>query len=176
MPINGSDTTVVNIKGWQKHYVETRYGGVTKEQEIDQTYRDDTFKVPEIKSPAVLTRSGLEARMVDSPAEQIITDDPQAFVNVIQGGNESGVRIGKVINQMWIPYMKRMSPNPVKEYLKNLLLRGEAYIQILHNKLWLEKDGANIGLPVFFLIPDPMVIFGSPEEDENGIPHRVVVW
>ena len=176
MPINGSDTTVEDIKRWQKHYTETLYGSVRSEQEIDQSYRDDTFLVPEIKSPAVLTRSGLGARMVDSPAEQIITDNPQAFINVIKGGNESGQRIGKVINQMWIPYMKRMSPNPVKEYLKNLLLRGEAYIQILHNKLWLEKEGANIGLPVFFLIPDPMVIYGSPEEYENGIPDRVVVW
>ena len=32
------------------------------------------------------------------------------------------------------------------------------------------------GLPVLFLTPDPIVIFASPNEDENGIPEHVIVW
>jgi hypothetical protein len=98
---------------------------------------------------------------------------------------EAGVRISKVINN-WIELLRRQNPNPFKETVKNMLGRGESYIKVVHNKKWLTNpigkynDGLPLfdrsGLPVLFPITDPMIVYGSPEEDINGTPERVVLY
>ncbi len=164
------------IRKLKTHYINNLYTRTTAEQKIDQKYRDDTFEVDEVKGPHTIYRSGIGTRMVDAPAEQIVTSNPQVFVEVLKGASDTGERISKLINQSWIPIIRRQSPNPPKESLKNKLCRGESYIYVCHNEAWVTGKKIKDGLPVFFLIPDPMVIFGSPEEDANGVPERVIVF
>lgn len=158
----------------KEHYIKGLYPNVRKEQKADQHYIDDTFAVDEIRDPHRIDRSGIGARMVDAPAEQIVTSNPQAFFEIKRGGKEAGLRLGREVNGIWIPTLRRLNPNPFKEYVKNLLGRGEAFIQIVHNERWITKQGT--GLPVLFLIPDPMVVYASPEECELGIPLRVIIF
>ncbi len=155
-------------------YINELYANVRKEQRTDQEYIDDTFAVPEVRSPHQPIRLGTGADIVDAPTEQIITSNPQVLVDV--GNDEASIRVGKMINQIWIPMLKRANPNPFKESVKNKLARGESYIRLAHNESWVTGDLTRKGLPVYFVVNDPMVVYGSPEEDENGIPNKVIVF
>lgn len=177
--------TIKEIRELKERYVEDLYGGVRAEQETDKTYIDDTFQT-DIKSPHKVFRSGIGRRMVDAPAEQIVTSNLQFFIEMTKGRAESQDRISRVVNQQWIPLIACQNPNPPKETVKNKLARGESYISPRHNEAWVsnaigkDKKGKPIfdksGLPVHFPILDPMVIYGSPEEDERGIPEQVIVF
>lgn len=180
--------TIKEIRDLKKYYKDELYGLVRKEQKIDQAYIDDTFDAG-VKKPHRVFRSGIGRKMVDAPAEQIVTLNPQAFIET--KNKEMGARISKAIND-WIDILRRQNPNPFKESVKNKLGRGENYIYVCHNEDWVtslknekgkeikSKDGKPIfirdGLPVHFMVLDPMVIYGSPEEDENGIPKKVIVF
>ncbi len=161
------------IRELKAHYTENLYNKVRKEQKDDISYIDDTFPMPEVKAPHVPMRLGTGYDIVNAPAEQIVTSNPQVFVQAED--HEVEIRIGKLINQQWIPILKRMNPNPFKESVKNQLARGESYIQLAHNEDWVTGKLNKTGLPVLFLLLDPMVIYGSPEEDENGIPRQVII-
>ena len=63
------------------HYKENLYSGVRFEQGKDLGFYEDTFEVPEVKDPHIALRTGVGRRMIDAPAEQIITSNPQAFVH-----------------------------------------------------------------------------------------------
>lgn len=163
------------IKKLKTRYIDEVYSRTRAEQETDDSYINDTFDVPEISEPLRLLRSGIGRKVVDAPAEQIVTSNPQAHINVLKGNKETGERISKLINQEWIPVLKQQNPNPFKESVKNKQGRGESYIKVVHNESWVTKDKVGYGLPVHFLILDPMVIYGDPEEDSYGRPKRVIV-
>ena len=172
------------ILEYKKRYTETSggiYANTRTEQEKDKEYIDDTF-LPKIRHPHKVLRLGLGEEIVNSPAEQIVTSNPQAFVEA--GNKDAALRISKVING-WIEVLRRQNPQPFKESVKNKLARGENYIKVVHNEAWVtkpiskDKKGLPVfdrrGLPVLFVMLDPMVIYGSPEEDEDGVPMRVLV-
>ena len=173
------------IHDYKKQYLEET-GGIYSQTRVQQTkdkeYIDDTF-LPPIRNPHKVLRLGLGEEIVSSPAEQIVTSNPQAFVEATN--KDAATRIAKVIND-WIDVLKRQSPQPFKESVKNKLSRGENYIKPAHNERWVtnqigkDKKGLPIfdrrGLPVLFSVPDPMVIYGSPEEDDDGCPLRTIVF
>ena len=165
------------IKKLKEYYVKGLYSKTRAEQKIDCGYIEDTFPVPEVRSPHRPVRSGRGYEIVNAPAEHIITSNPLAFFDVIGGTKPQDValRLSKEINRSWIKLLKKQNPNPFKESVKNKLSRGENYIQLVHNEAWVTGKKERIGLPVLFLVHDPMVIYGSPEEDEEGIPSRVIV-
>ena len=158
------------------------YSQTRSQQGIDKTYIDDTFQPP-VRHPHRVLRLGLGEEIVSAPAEQIVTSNPQAFIEC--GNKEAGLRISKVINE-WIDVLKRQNPQPFKESVKNKLARGENYIKVIHNEAWVtkpitkDKSGLPVfdrrGLPILFPLLDPMVVYGSPEEDEHGVPIRVLVF
>jgi len=149
-----------------KFYSETR-----SEQQIDQEYYDDVFRVPQIKEPAKLSRTGVAARIVDAPAEHIITSNPQVDrPSKKKDDKDANERILKMINQDWMPFLRSLNPNPFKENVKNCLLRGESWIQVTHN-----EDYGNGWPPVFTVIPDPMIVYADLDSIGNPIPKRVIV-
>jgi len=182
--------TIDKIKKFKTHYEEL-YLQTRKEQGEDLGYINDSFLVPEIKSPHKPLRSGLGNEIVNSSAEQIVTSNPQASIYMRKGKADLANKISRIINQEWIPILRLQNPNPFKEYVKNELGRGESYLKLCHNEMWVtntvgkDKNGEPAfdrrGLPVLFLVPDPMVIYGSPEEDNcgwepnAGIPNRVII-
>ena len=179
------------IRDLEEHYINNLYSKVRGEQRTDMEYRDDTFLVPEVRTPHKLWRSGIGARMVDAPAEQIVTSNPQVFFEMMKGKADTAKKLSKEVNQNWIETLRLENPNPFKEDVKNKLSRGESYIRLAHNEMWVtnptgkDKKGFPIfrkfGMPVLFLTPDPMVIYGSPEEDDSGwipntgVPNRVII-
>jgi len=172
--------TIAEINELKTYYKNDLYANTRKEQSTDQTYRDDTFPVPEIKEPHRILRSGLGSRMVDAPAEQIITSNPQAAFKMVDGDQRAEIRLSEEVNA-WIHLMKRQNPNPFKEFVKNLLGRGQAFWQVAHNETWVSGERKKVGLPVLFLVPDSMTIYSSPEEDDCGwipncgIPNKIFI-
>ncbi len=179
--------TLDEIKKYKKLY-EDLYSNVRKEQNTDLTYIKDTFAVPQVRDPHKVYRAGFGNRIVNASAEQLLTSNPQALVESVEetkGAIAGAKRLTTEVNR-WFQIMKRASPNPFTEYTKNLIARGESYIDPIHNELWVTKElGKDMrgypifdksGLPVLFVIPEPMVIYGSPEEDIDGCPIRVVIF
>lgn len=172
------------IDEYRTRYLETGgiYVNTREQQRKDKEYIDDTF-LPPVRHPHKVLRLGLGEEIVSAPAEQIVTSNPQAFIEA--GNKEAAIRISKVING-WIDVLRRQNPQPFKESVKNKLARGENYIKCTHNEAWVtnpignDKKGLPIfdrrGLPVLFPMLDPMVVYGSPEEDENGCPLRVIAF
>ena len=105
------------IYEYKKRYIEKDGGIYAKtrtQQEIDKTYIDDTFEPP-IRHPHKVLRLGLGEEIVSAPAEQIVTSNPQAFVEA--GNKDAALRISTVING-WIDVLRRQNPIPFKESVK----------------------------------------------------------
>jgi len=169
--------SIEQIKKYKETYEEL-YRTTREKQREDEEYYTDTFDVPQIKAPHTVYRSGIGVKIVDSPAERIVTKNPQAFFDSLKGSAESIGRISKVVNQVWLDILRRQNPNIFKETVKQQLGFGESYVKVLHNESWLPKNSkkvARTGLPCHFIALNPMVIYGSPEEEVNGIPERVIV-
>ncbi len=164
--------TLEKIREYKESY-KALYSNVRREQGIDNEYINDKFPVPEIKNPHHIYRSGLGIRIIDAPAEQIVTSNPQAFFQVLKGSKDAGLKWSEVVNGVWMDILRRQNPNIFKEFNKDQLGRGEAYYKVIHNESWLGKE--KTGLPVHFIVLDPMVIYASPEEDVNGIPNRILI-
>ncbi len=175
------DNKIKEIKDLKGYLVNTYYAKLRAEQRIDEQYYNDKFAVPQIKHPVPISRTGRGARMVDSPSEHIITSNPQAFrVPIIKGGvatkGDENERLSVMFNQMWIPHLKKQNPNPFKQSVKDNMLYGESWVHILHNESWVTGKMEKKGLPIVLLSYNPQVIFADPNEDENGIPERLVLW
>ena len=167
---------IVEIRKLAEYYATDLYGGALGEQAEDDTYINDKFKTP-IKKPHREFRSGIGRRMVDAPAEQIVSSNPQVEIVMMeetQKAQEIIKRLSFEANQHWIQILKRQNPNPFKESIKNKCGRGISYIQVMHNGDY-TNDGLYYGLPVKYLLRDPMTIFGSLDEDCNGIPKNVII-
>jgi len=162
------------IREIKEHYVNALYTQVRKEQKEDKKYIEDTFEVPEVHDPHQLYRSGIGDRIVNAPAEHIVTANPQVFFyprKETKAGQESALKLSALINEHWLPLLKRQNPNIFKEFIKNMLGRGEAFFKVTHNPNWTSKV-----LPVNFIVPDSMVVYASPEEDIDGVPEKVVIF
>jgi len=168
--------TVDEVRDLKEHYVNNLYNQVRKVQQEDNTYIEDTFDVPEIHEPHQVYRSGLGDRIVNAPAEHIITSNPQVFFHPVKetkASMESALRLSALVNGHWLPLLQRQNPNIFKEFIKNLLGRGESFFKVSHNAKW-PKDKE--GLPIKFIVPDSMVVYSSPEENMEGIPEKVITW
>ena len=160
----------------KEYFVEHLYTAVRSEQSIDKSYIEDTFELPQVKAPHSPVRTGIGYDLVSAPGEQIVTNNPQLFV---AAANRDVVeRLTKETNK-WINLLKKQNPNIFKETVKNDLSRGESYIKVIHNESWYKQK---MGLPVHFLCPDAMTVYGDPQEDDcgwapnSGVPNRVIVF
>lgn len=165
--------TKEEILDYKEHYIKTLYAKTRAEQAVDELYYNDEFPVEEVKDPHHIYRSGLGTRIIDAPAENIITRNPQAFFDVLKGSNDSRLRISEMVNQVWIDILRRQNPHVLKEFVKQQLGYGEAYFKVIHSQPWMSKK---TGLPIHFIVLNSSVIYGSPEEDVNGVPERVIVF
>ena len=166
-----------DIEKIKERYVNALYTQVRAEQKTDQQYIDDTFDVPEIKEPHHIYRAGLGQRIVDAPAEQIVVSNPQVFFhprNPTKTAQESALKLSEIVNSQWLPILQRQNPNIFREFIKAQLGRGEAFFKVSHNELW--RKGDKTGLPVRFIVPEAMVVYASPEETDEGVPEKVIVY
>ncbi len=162
---------ISDIKKIKDSYVEM-YQETRNRQDVDQTYVDDTFNPAWLKPPHKKINLGLGYHIVHKPAEFIVTDNPQVFVEIFKGAAGIEGRLGEFFNKRIIPYLKRRNPDPFKETVKNKCRRGESYIKVLHNP---DYEKGNYQLPAFFIVQDPYNIYGSRDEVIEGVPAEVIV-
>ncbi len=174
--------TLDEIRAYKDYLTGDLYTDLRGEQGIDQSYIDDSFLIEELKDTSPL-RSGLGDKIVSTAAEQLVTNLPQVFIKTDKKGDiDSANNLSREVNEIWVPSLQRQLPNIFKEIVKNKIARGESYIQLAHNESWVIKDRKRYGMPVLFMAPEPMVIYGSPEEDDcgwipnTGVPNRVVIF
>lgn len=157
-------------------YYKNLYSTTRKEQEIDDGFYNDRFSVPQILDPVKVMRTGRARRLIDRPASMIITSNPQASRRPIKENSsesEADKRIVNYLNYNILPSLGRSNPNRPKEFVKKQLLRGEGWLQTLHNSAWVTGEMDRSGVPWIFRIVDPLIVYASPEEDENGVPKCV---
>ena len=167
--------TIQEIKDYKNYLIKDYHGQRVNQQLKMQQFYDDDFPVPMITAPKYLSRTGTAPSLVDAPASHIITRNPQVFVEPKrQTGKhrESAEKVNALLNH-WVRRILKQSPQPMREFVKNLLLRGEGWVHPVINEDW-DKEQADKHLPVLFLTPDPVNIFGSPVE-KYGVPECVVV-
>jgi len=157
-----------------KNYLVTEYHAQrVKDQQTDESYYKDTFQPPLLKKPALDHKTGEAARQIDLPAEHLITNNPQAFrLARTKAEVDKAIKVGKLLNHL-LKRTKMQNPNPFHLSVKTNLKRGEVYNQLVLNQNWTSQN--QVGLPVWFHIPDPMIIFPSPVE-YDCIPEEVIIW
>ena len=157
------------IKNKLEYYKTDIYGNTRNQQRTDEDYYRDTFEIPWVKPPMLPSRTGAGAELIDIPVAQMTATVLKAFrqpAKDTDGARKSAVKVSQLINK-WIAQIMKQNPNPKLESFKNQLLRGEMWMQVIHNADFLKNRK---GLPVHFLPREPMVVFASPNEDENGVP------
>ena len=159
----------------KKYLVDDFHSNRLKEQTEDLKYYNDEFAVPLVKNTIYIVRSGKGRRLIDSPAEHIITSNPQVFRDAKKA--DANLRVTSELNR-WAMGLLRQTPQPYKEYVKNLLLMGEGWIYTLHNDdlpLGWQKTNPE-AMPIRFIILDPLNVFYDPfSEEDNGVHGRVIV-
>lgn len=165
---------VKEIRELRDFLVQVYHAKRIQEQEKDEKYYRDTFDVPWVQDKTWIVRTGKGARMVDGPAEHIITASPQYFRDIRRKGTaDADARVASECNH-WLQIMLHQNPQPFKQAVKHLLRRGSAWIYTVHNENF-DKDDKN-DMPVVFTLLDPLAVFLDPEGGErNGVPARVVV-
>uniref|UniRef100_A0A6M3IDW1 Portal protein n=2 Tax=viral metagenome TaxID=1070528 RepID=A0A6M3IDW1_9ZZZZ len=167
------------IEALKNYYNDTLYNKTRMEQKVDDDYYEDQFDVSDIVlEPVTVMRTGKARRLIDGPADHIITDNPQAFRRNLKDNkteDEANSKIAELLNTSWLQVFKKQNPNVYKQFVKFLLLRGEAWIQMSHNPDF-ERGKSEDGLPIILRVPDPIVIFASPNESANGVPEHVILW
>lgn len=168
---------IQEIRTLKDYYKDQLYMKVRAEQKIDDGFYKDEFAVPQLDSTVPISRTGSTQQIVDVPLEQISSAKLTASRKPIKDTQmeiASANRITTMFNDIWIDRINKMGL--VKEFIKNQFLRGEAWIHPLHNESWVVAPYEKNGIPIIFLIPDPMIIYASPNEDENGVPENVIVF
>lgn len=159
---------------WKGDY----YAGVRGEQRIDDAYYRDVFDVPTLISPSRVQRTGRASRLIDSPVEHIFTNNPIVTRKPLKETNQAKLSALAVSAETtrWLRLAKRANPDPLKQFPKNLMLRGEAWFQVGHNEKWVTGKKQRQGSPIQLLTPDPVVVYGDPDNEENGVPERVIIY
>jgi len=166
--------TEKEIQDLAAYLVGEYHGGRVNQQKEDQSYYDDTFAVPMVKRPQYVSRTGTAAWLVDGPSAHIITRNPQAFIEPKKDtdkNRESASIVNALLNH-WLRYINKQSPHPLREFVKNLLLRGEAWFHPILNPSW--EDNKDTVLPMLFLAPDSLNVFTNGDET-HGVPTQVIV-
>ncbi len=161
-------TEIKELKTW---LIDTYHAERVWQQGEDDKYYWDTFAVPYIKLPYQTRRMGAGFRLVDVPANDILTSDPKVYVEAVSNTNkakENAIKRGILLNH-WSRQLLKQNPQPYKEVIKNQLARGEGWIHPVNNS---DYDGTN--MPIHFATPDPLTIFASPDE-RDGIPDYAIV-
>jgi len=168
---------IEEIRELKDYYVNVLYSQRVAEQVMDDLYYQDRFNVSDIVKPPVhVMRTGRARRLIDGPAEHIITSNPQATRRDLADSEAEVIRnkrILSMVNNLWLPAWKKSNPNVYKQHVKYNLLRGEVWIQVGHNEAWVNDPMDKSGIPVWLRLPDPIIAFGSPNEDENGVPEHL---
>lgn len=184
---------IKEIREFKNYITKTRHAERIKEQNIDQTFFDDTFTIPHAsktdpKKEEYEVRSGFVADMSSGFTEQLISSVPKVFTKpkllrgkISKEREEAADRIAALCNK-WSYQLSKQSHNPFKQTFKYLsFLRGEAWIYIPHRPDLAQWEGKSSWqemypdiIPVHFILVDPLVVFHEPTEDVDGQPTRVL--
>jgi hypothetical protein len=165
-----------------KEFMETRHGTRIGEQTIDQTFVEDTYKipVPEFVKAEYIFRTGFVASLMNSITQQAISFLPKVYTESKNKTSQGGADRVAVIGNKWCKTLSKQSIHPFRQSFKaGAFTRGEEWNYIVHNDRLMRIDGWQElfpnELPVHFIPFDPMVVFHEPSEEIDGKPKRVIV-
>jgi len=163
---------VKEIRALKQSLIEYHTNRV-KQQNNDDSYKNDAFAIDFLPEKVRQIKTGKAYRMVSSPAEHIITSNPQVFRPPKGNATEAASRMAIELNR-WVNILLRQNPQPFKEYVKKLLGKGEAWTYWRPNDHY---DPTSLtSLPFFLDIPDPTIMYVDDECGEvNGVPNRLMV-
>lgn len=152
------------------------HAGRIDQQKIDDTYKNEGFKIDFLPEMVRQIKTGKAYRMVSSPAEHIITSNPQVFrppkssaVTSVEAASRMAIELNR-----WVRLLLRQNPQPFKEYIKKLLGKGEAWTYWRPNSNY--DPNSLTSLPFFLDIPDPTIMLIDDEAGEvDGVPNRLMV-
>jgi hypothetical protein len=173
-----TQTEIIEFKDW----VIGRNSAKIKEQELDQSFFDDTYElpIPVFVDKKYILRTGFVAGMANSITQQVISYQPKVYTDSRNKGSLDGAnRIASLCNK-WCKTLSKQSVNPFRDTFKTLTFtRGESWIYIPHDDELMRLDGWQElypdRLPVYFMMIDPSVVYHEPSEDIDGKPRRVVL-
>tara|TARA_Y100000310_G_scaffold79617_1_gene76259 strand:- start:1268 stop:2971 length:1704 start_codon:yes stop_codon:yes gene_type:complete len=163
------------IEERRKFLIDQYHSARVAEQLVEQTYYDDTFAVNVIKSPQYLSRTGTGARLINGPTSHIVTRNPQVFVGgkkPTEKAHKSAYKVNALLNH-WVRIIQKQIPQPYTEFVKKLLLRGEAWVHPIYDEGWNEEGKT---LPIMFLVPDPLNVFSSPTGEDLVVEYHRSPW
>jgi len=166
--------TVNEIQQLKTYLVTDYHSNRITNQRKWQEFYEDKFKVPQIKPPLYVQRTGTAAWLINGPSAHIITKNPQFFVEprkTTEKARESATKVNALGNH-WIRRLLKQTPQPCAEFAKNLFLRGEAWYHPMVQEDW-EKD-SDFTLPINFSVPDPLIVYSSGKET-YGIPDELIM-
>ncbi len=158
-----------------KTYLTTQYhNNRIKQQQDDENFVNDSIDISYLPSEVSAMQTGKAYRMVEAPAEHIITSNPQLFRTPVKNTDvEASHRIAQEGNR-WLQILSHQTVNPFKTHVKYLLGQGEAWIYLVPNDDY-DKDNP-LDLPVHFMMIPPQVVFVDGWAGENnGVPRRLIV-
>jgi len=165
---------VKEIKDLKSYLVEEYHKNRIRQQEDDESFVNDSMPIEYLPDEVASMKTGKAYRMVSSPAEHIITSNPQIFREPVTNADiEPAKRIAKEANR-WLKILSLQNPNPFKEHVKKTLGQGEGWIYLVPNDNYDKQLVMDI--PVEFLILDPKIVFIDGWAGEtNGVPSRVII-
>ena len=167
----------------RKVLYERKYSSLRKEQKKDDDFYEMEFSTG-IKKPYHPFRSFLPRRIIDTGAEHIASDNPIVTKKPLSHTQAAQYRADEVekFSQALVMSALNASVQPVQEIVKNLGLRGEAFLCIKPNtaypayperkkeetaedfevrmEAW--RDEASMLMPVVWDVPDSMTVLASP--------------
>jgi hypothetical protein len=175
---------VQEIRDFHQYQTKTRHNLKLGEQQIDQTFWDDTYLLPLVKKPDYILRTGFVAEMINGITQLLIGDNPKLYVTSRKDTDASKKASSRIASEgnRFLKILLRDKFSPYRESFKKFNIRGEAWIYTPHNELCAKWNGNDSWydkypdlLPVQFISYDPMVVFADPNEEVDGTPVRVVL-
>jgi len=170
------DNAPQDIIDFEKRIID-RNNARLAEQRIDQSFLDNTYDLTLIKKAAYQMRTNFAARMINAVTQQLVSNLPKVYLTANADNDTAKKSTNKISDElnMWVAYLLRQSSNPFEQTFKNFNYRGESWLYVPHNAEIAKGGESEYGLPVHFIMFDPMVVFSDPNEEVDGEPTKVMV-
>lgn len=171
---------IKEIEDYAQHVIR-RNDRRIPQQRLDQSFYDDTYKIPIVEDEKYIIRTGYVSGLVNGITQQAIAYVPKVYTEAKNKTSQEGAdRVASLANK-WVKKLSNQSVHPFRQTFKWMMgTRGEAWVFPLHDQLLAEYKGdwreeyPDV-VPVHFVLYDPMVVFHDPSEDVDGKPSKVVV-
>ncbi len=174
---------ISEIKEFKTYLITQRHSKRIHEQQVDETFLNDTYRLPLTKKEDYQLRTQFVSRMVNAITQQLITKEPKVYVepkdSSKQNQRDSASKLAVLFNR-WVKTLLERANNPFEQTFKNFNVRGESWLYFPHSSKLASYEGDwredyPEVIPVDFILYDPLIVFCDPSDESEGYPSKVVV-